>query len=84
MRITDKQLEAKVGIVNQMLGNPEGAGCSTPGVVVLSGAYGGTGVHRYCNEQGGVSDLMGGHFTKREADWFLQGMIVALRAVRED
>lgn len=83
MRITDKQLEAKVGIVNRLLGNPEGAGYSTPGVVVLSGAYGGTGVHRYVNESGGVSDLMGGHFTKREADWFLQGIIVALRAVRE-
>lgn len=82
-RITDAFLQARVDTVNRLLGNPEGAGYSTPGVVVLSGAYGGTGVHRYANESGGVSDLMGGHYTKREVAHFLQGMIQALYAVRE-
>lgn len=83
-RMTDKVLEAKVSIINGMLGHPEGAGYNTPGLVVLYGAYGGTGVHRYSGRAGGVADLMGGVGTKREAALFLDGMIAALRIVQED
>lgn len=82
-RITTAHLEGKVRTVNKLLGNDPDAGYSTPGVVVLSGAYGGTGVHRYANTSGGVSDLMGGHLTKKEAGLFLDGMISALYAVKE-
>lgn len=80
-RMTDKVLEAKVSIVNQYLGNDEDAGYSTPGVLTLSHAYGGVAVHMYVNDCGGVSDLTGGHGTKREAANFLDGMIQALRIV---
>ena len=77
-RITNAHLEGKVRMINKLLGNDPDAPYSTPGVVVLSGAYGGTGVHRYVNTSGAVSDLMGGHFTKREVAWFLDGMREAL------
>lgn len=82
-RITEAHLQGKVDTINRMLGNPEGAPYSTPGVIVLSGAYGGTGVHRYANTSGGVSDLMGGHFPKREVARFLDGMMQALYITRE-
>lgn len=83
-RITKAHLEAKVRIVNAMLGNPEDAPYPTPGVVVLSGAYGGTGVHRVVNEHGGQEDLMGYHGTKSEASLFLSGMIAALRITEDE
>lgn len=81
-RITNAHLEAKVAIINGMLGIDGPVSYSTPGAVRLYGAYGGTGVHRVCNEYGGVSDLMGYCGTKREAQLFLSGMIAALRAVQ--
>lgn len=77
MRITDKHLTAKVGIVNRMLGF-EDAGYSTVGAIDLYSAYGSTGVVRYCNEAGGVSTLFN-LTTKREVANFLDGMIQALR-----
>lgn len=82
-RITEAHLEGKVRTVNALLGNDPDAGYSTPGVIVLSGAYGGTAVHRYANTMGGVSDLTGGHITKREVALFLDGMIRALYIVQE-
>ena len=82
-RITDAHLEAKVETINKMLGFKGDEPYSTPGMVVLAGAYGGKGVHRYCNTAGGVSDLMGGYYTKREVSHFLNGMIQALRAVED-
>ena len=83
MRITDKFLQARCATINRALGHPENAGYSTPGVVHLSHAYGGTGVHRYVTTGGGVTDLMGYHGTKREASLFLGGMIEALRIAKE-
>jgi hypothetical protein len=82
-RITDAHLEAKVRIVNGLLGYPDSAGYGTDGLVVLYGAYGGTGVHVYSGPHGGHSDLMGYCGTKREAALFLSGMIAALRAVQD-
>lgn len=81
MRITRKHLEAKVAIVNRLLGFREYPAYSTIGAITLSGAYGGHGVHRWCNDAGGVDDLMGGHYPARETSQFLAGMIAALRQV---
>jgi hypothetical protein len=61
-----------------MFGIDPDAPYSTVGKVHLGGAYGGTAVYRYSNESGGVSDLMGGFFTKREVLHFLNGMVRAL------
>lgn len=83
MRITVKHLEAKVGIVNTLLGHPADPPYSTVGAVVLYQAYGGKGVHRYSNDGGGVNDLMGGCQTAGECARFLDGMITALRITRE-
>lgn len=81
-RITDAHLNGKVETINRYLGfNPEEVKYSTVGAVVLAGAYGGTGVHRYVNEFGGVSDIFGGYSTKREVAKFLDGMIQAFRAL---
>lgn len=82
-RITGAHLQGKVDTVNRLLGVDPDAPYSTVGKVVLSGAYGGHGVHRYVNTSGGVSDLMGGHFPAREAARFLDGMIQALYIIRE-
>ena len=78
-RITNKHLEAKIAIVNGLLGYEDPA-WNTVGAVHLYGAYGGTGVHRTMNEQGGVEALfpLG---TKRETATFLDGMITGLRTV---
>lgn len=83
MRITPKHLEAKVGIVNTLLGFAADPPYSTVGAVVLYSAYGGKGVHRYSNECGGVADLMGGCQTAGECSRFLDGMITALRIARD-
>lgn len=81
MRITQKHLEAKVSIINGMLGHdaPE---WNTVGAVRLYNAYGMTGVHRTMNASGGVTSLaeLG---TARDAAHFLSGMIAALR-IAED
>lgn len=82
-RITNAHLEGKIRTVNALLGNAPDAPYSTPGVVVLSGAYGGVDAHRYCNELGGVSSLMGYHGTKRELATFLDGMIRGLYAAQD-
>ena len=77
-RVTNSVLQARLDSVNRMLGNPPDAPYSTVGVLVLYGAYGGMTVHQYMNEAGGVSDLMGGIFTRREVLLFLNGMVRAL------
>jgi hypothetical protein len=81
MRISKSHVQAKVDIVNGMLGhdNPQ---WNTVGAVRLYGAYGATGVHRVATESGGITELapLG---TMREAAQFLSGMIAALRISRE-
>jgi hypothetical protein len=78
MRITKKDLQAKVVIINAVLGHGV-VEWNTVGAVRLSSACGGYGVHRVVNTSGGVVDLMGGHYTAKEADFFLSGMIAAFR-----
>lgn len=81
-RITKSHVEAKIKIVNSMLGLEE-VTYSTIGSVQLDGAYGGYAVHRVVNEFGGISDLTGGHYTLRETEHFLSGMIAAIRITKE-
>jgi hypothetical protein len=83
MRITRKHLEAKVSIVNGMLGFDEEDGYNTKGLLVLYGAYGGHQVHQYIGEAGAVNSLstLG---TARETAEFLSGMIAALRIVKNE
>lgn len=86
MRVTRKHLEAKVNIVNGMLGfDPDGGsngGYNHKGFLNLYCAYGGYQVHKYIGEAGAVDSLstLG---TAREASQFLSGMIAALRIVQD-
>lgn len=79
MRITAAHLEAKVLIINRLLGFTSDPPYPTPGAVMLYSAYGGRGVHRVSNPGGGREDLMGGCQPARECSRFLDGMIAALR-----
>jgi hypothetical protein len=86
MRVTRKHLEAKIGIINGMLGfDPDGGengGYNHKGFLNLYSAYGGYQVHQYIGESGAVNSLsnLG---SAREVAEFLSGMIAALRIVKE-
>jgi len=86
-RVTEKQLEYKVKLINQAANTPiepytendQGKFVSNPGNYHLSYAYGGVQLHKMCNESGGVSTpLYTGYTTKRELwtalDSFLKGL----------
>lgn len=79
--MTQEHVEAKVSIVNGMLGfdDPQ---WDTVGAIRLYGGYGGYGVHRVMSTSGGVTELAG-IGTLREAAQFLSGMIAALRLTRD-
>ena len=78
-RITLAHVEAKVNIVNGLLGfNPDEVSWNTDGAICLNRAYGATGVAQYSGTGGGVRTLMP-LGTMREAANFLSGMIHALR-----
>lgn len=64
-RMSKSALRAKCELASRMTGQE----------IVLSGAYGGHGVHMMVPGSTGRRDLMGGHYTAREAGWFLDGMI---------
>lgn len=81
-RITKSHVEAKIDLVNSLLGL-ENVEYSTVGSVHLEGAYGGYAVRRIVNTSGGTTDLSGGYSTLRESERFLSGMIAALRITRE-
>lgn len=81
-RISRQHVQAKIDIVNGMLGF-ESVSWNTVGALRLDGAYGGWAVYRICNESGGISDLTGGHDTARNTANFLSGMIAALRIAHE-
>ena len=66
MRITQRDLEIKVGRLNNMAGfdNPK---YSTVGAYCLDYAYGGVQLHKYVNESGGITDIFRcGYMPKRE------------------
>ena len=77
-RITAKELEALVTIINAHLGK----GDKEIGSVRLYSAYGGVGVQQLMNEQGGVTTLCE-VVTKREAYYFVRGMLSALRIAND-
>ncbi len=65
-RITEKMLQAKVDYINKLKGfdHPK---YSTVGAYCLDHAYGGVALHQYCNEYGGISDVLRcGYITKRD------------------
>lgn len=79
MKITRKFLQARVDIVNGMLGfDVDALEYNTIGSIQLCSAYGATAVHRVVNDAHGVEAIceLG---TAREAASFLSGMIAALR-----
>ena len=66
MRITQKDLEAKVNRLNLIAGfdNPP---YSTIGAYCLDWAYGGVKLEKWCNQHGAVHDIFNqGFMTKRE------------------
>lgn len=66
MRITQKDLEAKVARLNRIAGidNP---GYDVKGCYVLYCAYGGVDLHRYVGKHGGISSVFSlGCMSKRE------------------
>ncbi len=80
-RITDRDLSSRVDSVNHLLGF-ENVHYPTVGTVVLYQAYGSTAVHFVMNDQGGQRTLHG-LGTKREAFYFLNGMLNGLRIAAE-
>jgi hypothetical protein len=87
-RITEKQLEALVGWINELTGSPATSYTKTDGKLSanignyhLYYAYGGVNLHRMTNEGGGVNTpLGGGTRTKRELFNQLHAFINGLRA----
>ena len=92
-RITDKDLNATVARINQIMGaNPEpytkdsdGKYRANIGTYHISGAYGGKALFKMISEGGGVNDVFGyGHITKRELyermQAFIRGLEVKLMA----
>jgi len=70
-RITEKMLQRKVDLLNEMTGNPAGswekAGKANIGNYHLSFAYGGVALNQMTNTGGGVTDIFSvGHMPKRE------------------
>lgn len=84
MRVTRKNLEAKVAYLNSLTGEKEeaytkdenGKFTANIGTYTLSGAYGGYALERICTKGGGVSSISGmGHVPARELMHFLNGYI---------
>jgi 2',3'-cyclic-nucleotide 2'-phosphodiesterase (5'-nucleotidase family) len=73
-RITRKDLEGAVNLLNRITNNPaemyrkEGEEwIANLGNFHISGAYGGVSLHQLCNPAGGIRDVFGcGHVTLRE------------------
>jgi hypothetical protein len=90
-RITEKQLEALVGWINELTNSPATSYTRTDdkltaniGNYHLYYAYGGVNLHRMTNEGGGVNTpLGGGTRTKRELFNQLHAFINGLRAKNE-
>ena len=85
MRITKKDLDSKVELLNNMTGNPtkayaqeKGKLLAQVGSYVLDGAYGGWGLGQICSEGGGQRTIIGGHRPKKELfdmiDIFMEGI----------
>jgi len=80
-RVTINHLEYLVSNINKLTNSPEKPYTRTPekftaniGNYHLYQAYGATGLHRMCNEGGGITEVIG-LCTKRELYYRLQAMI---------
>lgn len=90
-RITRRDLEAAIVLLNRLTGSPaepytkgdDGKFRANPGNYHLSGAYGGWNVHRMSNEGGGVScPMSNGHVPARELFGLIHAYIKGIETVR--
>lgn len=68
-RITQSDLQSVVDRFNSVTNSPMQPwedGKAQIGNYHLSGAYGGVGLHRMFNKNGGIQDIFGGHMSRRE------------------
>jgi len=86
-RVTEKQLEYKVKLINEITNSPlkpytkndEGKYKSNIGNYHLSHAYGGVQLHKMCNDGGGISTpLNTGYTTKKELYVALNSFLIGL------
>ena len=89
-RITEQDLQAAVNRINRMTGSPAEPYAKVGdkwvaqiGCYHLSHAYGGVALHRMHSDGGGVSDVFGGHMTKREMYGKLHAFIAGFGAGKE-
>ena len=87
IRVTEKQLEYKVKLINEITNSPlepytkndEGKYKSNIGNYHLSHAYGGVQLHKMCNDGGGISTpLNTGYTTKKELYVALNSFLIGL------
>jgi hypothetical protein len=94
-RITIKDLEYQVDLLNRLTGSPaerwkteprdDGGWASNPGHYMIGQAYGGCELERICSEGGGTSTpLNTGHIPKRELYEVLRAFIVGIRTAQEN
>jgi len=66
MRVTQRDLDAKLNRINTLAGF-DNQKYSTIGAYCLDYAYGGVALHRYVNKSGGINDVFRcGHVPKKE------------------
>ena len=90
-RITKKQLESSVNVLNETLGLPletyqstrddKGGLVANGGTFVLDYAYGGVALCRMC--KGGGQSTVSGRGTMRDAHTYVSAMLAGIRAARE-
>ena len=90
-RITQKDLDQVVRIINKETGSPEasytkdkdGKYHANPNNYHLDSAYGGYGLVRMCNEGGGVTSIISGFHPKRDLYNRMVAFLDGLRAGKE-
>ena len=88
MRITQKDLDLKVNLLNEITGSPltgwtrtEGKNTANVGHYYISQAYGGVNLNRHVNLGGGANEpLSFGHVTKRELYQMLCAFIAGIES----
>ena len=86
MRISSKDLEAKVEYLNEITGNPGAyfnkvTKKANLGHYCIDGAYGGVSLHQVVTDGGGVRDIFNcGHVSKRELFSRISAYILGIEA----
>jgi len=66
-RITKKDLENQVALINRLTGHPEEVtGHAIAGQYILAGAFGGNKLEQICKDGHGTNDITSGYDTKRD------------------